>query len=411
MRPVAEKTAMLERVPHEDAETEPAAPGDCIARARQLAPFIAAHSARIEREREIVPEVLDALHNARMFRMLLPRSCDGEEVAPATYVQAIEEIAKADASTAWCLSQGSGSSMSAAYVAPHVARDVFGSPRAVLASGPAGPDARAVVVEGGYRVTGTWGFASGIRHATVLGGHCNVANADGTLRLGADGKPIERTVFAPKASGAVTDNWHVVGLKGTGSNTYTITDLFVPEDHAFSRDAVENCREKGPLYRFSTYQMFGTGFAGIALGIGRASLDAFMTLAGEKTPYRTGRVLRENGVIQSQVALCEAKLTASRALLLQTLQQLWEVAAKGENLTIAHRAKLRLAATYASHQAKDVVDTVYHAAGATAIFESNPFERRFRDIHTVIQQIQGQFSNFELVGQVLLGLPSQTKLI
>ena len=402
---------MLERVSSGESRTEPNAASDCIARARQLAPLIAAHSSRIEHEREISPEVLSALHDARLFRMLLPRSCDGEEVAPAIFMQAIEEIAKADASTAWCLAQGSGSSMAAAYVAPKVAREVFGDPRAVMASGPSGTSAKAVVVEGGYRVTGTWAFASGIRHATVLGAHCNLAEADGTLRLGADGKPVERTVLAPKESGTITDVWHVVGLKGTGSNTYSIADLFVPEDHTFNRESAENRRETGPLYRFTTYQLYGTGFAGIALGIARAALDAFIGLAAEKVPYRTMKVLRENAVVQSQVALAEAKLGSSRALLLQTLHALWETASKGENLTLAQRATLRLAASYAIHQSKDVVDTVYHAAGATAIFESNPFERRFRDVHTVIQQVQGQFSNFELVGQVLLGLPSPSKLI
>jgi hypothetical protein len=96
---------------------------------------------------------------------------------------------------------------------------------------------------------------------------------------------------------------------------------------------------------------------------------------------------------------------------MQILQQSWETAVQGDALALSQRATLKLAGTYAVHQAKDVVDTVYHAAGATAIFESNPFERRFRDVHTVIQQVQAQFANFEMVGQVLLGLPSPSKLI
>jgi alkylation response protein AidB-like acyl-CoA dehydrogenase len=400
---------MLERVSGAESRAEPAA--DCIARASELAPLIAAHSDRIERERKLSPEVLSALHDARLFRMLLPRSCDGEEVAPAVFMQVIEEIAKADASTAWCLAQGSGSSMAASYVGPKAAREFFGDPRAVLASGPAGPDAKAVVADGGYRVTGSWAFASGINHATVLAAHCNVAERDGTLRRGADGKPVERTVLAPIRSGTVSDVWHVVGLRGTGSNAYSFTDLFIPEEHTFSRESVENCREKGPLYRFTTYQLYGTGFAAIALGLARTSLEAFVKLAADKVPFRRMQVLRENAVIQSQVALCEARLNSSRAWLLQTLDALWETAARGENLPLKQRAELRLAATYAIHQAKDVIDTVYHAAGATAIFASNPFERRFRDMHTVIQQVQGQAGNFELVGQVLLGLPSQSKLI
>ena len=99
------------------------------------------------------------------------------------------------------------------------------------------------------------------------------------------------------------------------------------------------------------------------------------------------------------------------AICCRPCSETWATAVRGEALSLPQRAALKLAGTYAVHQAKDVVDTVYHAAGATAIFESNPFERRFRDVHTVIQQVQAQFANFEMVGQVLLGLPSPSKLI
>ena len=141
-------------------------------RARALAPLIAAQADRIERQREIVPEVLAALHDARLFRMVLPRSVGGLEVDPMTLMQTIEEIAKADGSTAWCLSQASGCSVAAAYVAPEVAREVFGDARAVMASGPLGSDPKAVAVADGYRVSGSWSFASGIKHASWLACHC-----------------------------------------------------------------------------------------------------------------------------------------------------------------------------------------------------------------------------------------------
>ena len=344
--------------------------------------------------------------------MLLPRSCGGEEVAPAVFMQAIEEIAKADASTAWCLAQGSGSSMAAAYLTPAAARTFFGDPRAVMASGPFGTTAKAVVAEGGYRVTGTWAFASGIRHATVLGAHCSVAEPDGTSRLGADGKPVERTVLAPKASGTVEDVWHVVGLKGTGSNTYSISDLFIPEDHTFNRELAENRRESGPLYRFSTYQLYGTGFAGIALGIGRAALDAFVALACEKTPYRRMQVLRDNAVVQSQVALCEAQA-----------QRLARIHAADAERIVGHRLTGREPDAAAARDAaacRRSRDPPGQGRGRYRL----PCGRRHRDLreqsvraplprraHGASSRSRAQFSNFELVGQVLLGLPSQTKLI
>ena len=394
---------MLERV-HDSAS-------DCIARARDLGPLIATYAAHTEQARELAPEVLAALHEARLFRLLLAKSCDGWEAEPATFLQVVEEIAKADASTAWCVVQASGCSMSAAYVAPEVAREIFGPARAVMAWGPVGPKAKAVPVAGGYRASGTWSFASGIKHASWLGCHCPVVEADGTPRMGPDGKPAERTMLIPKASAEVDDIWHVVGLKGTGSDKYVIDDLFVPDAYTFTRESAADRRETGPLYRLTTFHLFGIGFAAIALGLARASLDAFIALAAHKTPMTKTFILRDNAVVQSQVALAEAKLASSRTYLLQAVHDAWDTVARGEVLALPQRAMLRLAATYAVHQAKDVVDTAYHAAGATAVFESNPFERRFRDVHSVIQQVQSQFANFEMVGQVLLGLPSQSKLI
>jgi alkylation response protein AidB-like acyl-CoA dehydrogenase len=397
---------MLERV-----SSGPSGTAECIARARELAPLIAAQAARTEREREIAPEVLTALSDTRLFRMLLPKSCDGLEVEPATFMQAVEELAKADGSTAWCVVQACGCSMAAAYVEPQVAQEIFGDPRAVLAWGPIGPDVKAVAAAGGYRASGNWSFASGIKHAGWLGCHCPVLEADGTPRRAPDGKPAERTMLIPKASARINDIWHVIGLKGTGSDNYAIEDLFVPDLYTFTRESAADRRERGPLYRFTTFHLYGIGFAAIALGLARASLDAFVALAATKVPKTKTFVLRDNAVVQSQVALAEAKLASARAYLLAVLHETWAVAVRGEAISLAQRAALKLAGTYAVHLGKDVVDTVYHAAGATAIFEDNPFERRFRDVHTVIQQVQAQFANFEMVGQVLLGLPSQSKLI
>jgi alkylation response protein AidB-like acyl-CoA dehydrogenase len=274
-----------------------------------------------------------------------------------------------------------------------------------------GPTVKAVAVAGGYRASGSWSFASGIKHATWLGGHSPVLEPDGSPRLAPDGKPAERTVLFAKASARVNDIWRVIGLKGTGSDNYGIEDLFVPDRYTFTRESDADRRERGPLYRFTTYHLYGIGFAAIALGLARACLDEFVALAATKVPKTKTFVLRDNAVVQSQVALAEAKLASARAYLLGVLAESWTTAARGEALPLAQRAALKLAGTYAVHQGKDVVDTAYHAAGATAIFEANPFERRFRDVHTVIQQVQAQAANFEMVGQVLLGLPSPSKLI
>jgi indole-3-acetate monooxygenase len=382
---------------------------DWIARAKDVAPVIARAADRIEAEREIPDAVITALHNRQLFRMLLARSCGGGETEPAVYVQAIEEIARADGSTAWCVNQASGGTVAAAYLAPEVARAIFGDARAVAASGPT--LGTAVAVDGGYRVSGAWAFASGSKHATWLAAHCLVQEADGTPRLGTDGEPFQRTMLFPKRHATFTDIWHVIGLKGTGSDKYTVTDLFVPADYSYTREFAPDRRETGPLYRFSNYQLFGVGFAGVALGLARAMLDAFIPLAGQKTPHNTGQLLRENALVQFQTGFAEAQLQSARTFLLQLLRDMWEMAVKGEPFPVDLRAQLRLATTFAIVQARDVVDTVYQAAGATAIFAGNPFERRFRDMHTVSQQVQAHASNFELIGQHFLGMQPKSRFL
>jgi alkylation response protein AidB-like acyl-CoA dehydrogenase len=275
----------------------------------------------------------------------------------------------------------------------------------------AGPAGVARVVEGGYRVTGRWGFASGGRHATWLGGHSRVQERDGAMRIDAEGKPLERTMLFPKHEAVMTEDWQVMGLRGTGSDSYAVTDLFVPQDHTLSRDIDHERRETGLLYRFSTTHIYASGFGAVALGIARGALDAFKALAQEKTPQSTTRMLRDSAVIQMQVALAEAKLGAARSYLLQTLRDIWDSVGQTGAVTLDQRMAIRLAATFASHQAREVVDVAYHEAGATAIFASNPFERRFRDVNTVSQQVQARTAHFETVGAHLLGLQPSLRFI
>jgi alkylation response protein AidB-like acyl-CoA dehydrogenase len=382
-----------------------------VIRARAIAPLIAAAAPRIEAGRELPPDVLDALHGAGLFRCLLPRSCGGEETQPADYVPMIEAIAMADASTAWCLGQNSGCAMTAAYLKPEIAQEIWGSnPRGVLAWGMA-PGSIATVVDGGYRVTGRWHFASGSRHATWLGAHCNVRERDGSLRAGEDGKPIERTMLFPRDKAAITDNWRVLGLRGTGSDSYGVTDLFVPDDYSVDRESDAERREPGTLYQFTAMNLYASGFAGVALGIARGALDEFLLLVGVKTPTGSVRALRESGVVQRELALAEARLRAARGLLLQTLRDTWDAIAARGHMTMDERMSIRLATTFAIHQAKEVVQVTWQEAGATAIFDANPFERRFRDMHTVTQQVQGRSTHFEAVGQHMLGLTPNMRFI
>jgi alkylation response protein AidB-like acyl-CoA dehydrogenase len=380
-----------------------------LRRARELGPELAAAAADIEHHSELPEAIVESLIERGFFRLLLPRSLGGAELPPAAYVRVIEEIAKHDASTAWCLGQACGCSMTAAYLSPQVAREIFGEPRGIVAWGPPGP-AEARIAPGGYRLSGTWSFASGSHHATWLGAHVAVLGEDGSPWLRRDGSPIFRTLLFPKTSVAMEDTWHVIGLRGTGSDTYQADNLFIPEDHAVERGAETKPCEPGLLYAFSSSNIYSAGFAGVALGIARGVAEAFIDLARDKIPRGAKRTLRDNNVIQAQVAQSAAKISAARAFLLRSLNEIWYEAGRSGRLSLDHHMTIRLASTWAIHQAREAVDTLYHAAGATAIFEDNPFERRFRDIHTVVQQYQGRQTHFETVGQVLLGLGPESTM-
>jgi indole-3-acetate monooxygenase len=382
---------------------------DYVARARSLGPVLAAAADEIERNRELPQAVVNALIDNGLFRLLQPRSLGGAELDPMTYMQVVEQLASLDASTGWCVEQANGCSMVAAFLDPEVAHEIFGPPDGIIAWGPIGP-AELSVVPGGFRLTGAWNFASGSHHASWLGAHVVMHGADGAPSSRTGGGGILRTLLFPKSSATMTDIWHVVGLRGTGSDRYSVTDLFIPEDHTVLRDAQIAPREPGRLYCFSSGNMYAVGVAGVALGIARGMITDFTELATEKVPRGARQRLCENQVIQSQRAQAEARLSSARAYLLSGLAETWEAVGETGELSLEQNTKIRLASTWAIDQAREVINTLYHSAGATAIFDNRPFERRFRDMHTASQQAQGGQAHYETIGRVLFGLAPDTTM-
>jgi indole-3-acetate monooxygenase len=377
---------------------------DWVARARALGPTIAASADEVERLRELPRSLTLALAEAGLFRLLQPRELGGGELTPMEFSDVMGEVAYHDASTAWCVGQGNGCGLAAAFLDPAVAREIFGPVDGILAWGPPGnPEVKRV--PGGYRLTGTWAFASGSHNASWLGAHILEHGPDGTPVKRAGGGTVLRSLLFPKSQAVITDTWHVMGLRGTGSDQYSVTDLFIPEDHTILHDRGRTpAKTGGQLYRFSFSNLYASGFAGLALGVARGFYDSFVELAVGKTARGAKTTLRHNQVVQSQVAQASARLRSARAFLIMSLQEIWDTVAETGEVTLDHNATIRLASTWAIKQAREVVDELYHAAGATAIFDAQPFERRFRDIHTIAQQMQGAQRHFETVGEILLGL-------
>ena len=370
--------------------------------ARTLAPQIRACAATIEAERELPRPLFEALADAGLFHLALPRSLGCPELDLPDYVQVIEEMGKADASTAWAINQGAIFATFAARMPHEIARAIWvDTPRAVVANTPL-PTAQAVVVPGGYRVTGRQGFSTGCRHAAWLAAHCQVIE-DGKPRSLPDSRPDVRYLFVPVAEAELLDTWHVRGLRGTGTHHFAVDDVFVPAERTVLAEGAP-LLESGPLYRVPRTLVFASGDAAVALGVARAALEAFVELAGAHSPRRMVGHLRDQPMVQADMGHAEACVRSGRALLMEAVRDAWAAATAGA-VGIEQRAALRLATTHAIRLAAEAVDIVYNAAGPTAAYESHVLQRQFQDIHVITQHIQARRAHYEVLGRYWLGLP------
>jgi len=372
---------------------------DPVSRARLLGPEVAAAADEIERSQVIPEPLLTHIHDARLARILLPHSVGGDQLDPWTYLRAIEEISRHDGSVGWNLFVANSAALIAPFIPLETARAIFSDQRAWVSWGPPN-QYKAQAAPGGYRVSGVWHFASGSRQATWMGAHCPVTEPDGSLRLNRFGRPTTRTLLFRKEHAEPIYDWNPIGMRGTASEGYRVTDLFVPEAYSGTREDPSLRRDTGPLYAFTMQGLYAVGVAAVALGIARGMLDAFIALAAEKTPRGLQR-LADSPVVQADVARGQAQLGAARAWLVEILKDVWATADDIAPIGLDARVRVRLGCAHAITSAVEVADYVFKAAGTSAIFPGTPFERRFRDIHTLSQQIQSRDSHFEAVGRVM----------
>jgi len=379
-------------------------------RARALQPLLDAHGPEMDRRREMTPEVVEALVEADLLRLLLPRSLGGQEIHLVDYARTIEALGYADASVGWFINQSNvSSSTSAAAMPAETARAMWGTPDTGLAWGARHGRSKAIRVEGGYRLTGTWSFASGGRHTTWLGAHSATQNPDGTPLM-RYGKPDDRSFVFRRSEATIIDDWQVLGLRGTGSDSYTVEDLFVPDERAPARDALQERREKGPLYTLMSTLLYATGFCSVTLGVGRRLFDSYVELARGKHSRASPNAMAINNAVQREIGQFEARLSAARAFLHEAALEAYEAAA-ADKLTLDHRIRLRLATTHGMNEATEVSVACYRAAGTTAIMNSAPFERRFRDAMSASQHLQAMMPHIEMVGRHIIGVDNPVQHI
>jgi alkylation response protein AidB-like acyl-CoA dehydrogenase len=375
-------------------------------RARELGPVLAARSAEIETARRLPDDVVAQLHDAALLRLFVPRRFGGEECAAREGFDAIEELAYHDGATGWCAMIGLTTSLLAGHLAPEHAEAIYGEPRAAT-GGFAAPVGRARLVGESVEMSGRWSWGSGIHHSTWFGGGCLVEGAEPG---GARGRPRWIFPLVPIAEVEVLDTWYTSGLCGTGSTDYRIERAVVPAGRWVELGAesgVTEPREPGPLYRLPTFAALAAGIASVALGLARRALDELVQLAGAKKPSGSSRALAERPATQEGVARAEAGLLAARALLDRALADAWATAGAGRLPKLEERRALRLASTHATLSAAEAIDRLYHLAGGTAVYQSSPLQRVFRDVHVATQHAMVAPRTYELGGRLRLGLPTE----
>jgi alkylation response protein AidB-like acyl-CoA dehydrogenase len=372
-----------------------------LKRAGPLAEKVAACADQIDSERQMPPDLAAELADDGFFRLLLPRSLGGAELAHPDFRRILRVFGQADASVAWCLNQNNVFSTNSVRMPEETAREIWGDQRAVVTNGPPTAAVKAVPVEGGYRLSGQWNFSSGNDHATWIAALAPVGVPDQKQDASVN-REGARILLMPKKDVHILDLWQVQGLRGTGSFSFKVEDLFVPAARSYEPGSPP--AEEGPLYKIPTGLLFGSGFATVALEVARKSLDIAVETAARRVPRQASTLLRNIPTTHRDIGRAEATWRSADAFLRSAADAVWEDAVGNSKLDLERRIALRLASTHAIRMAAQVVDTAYSLCGAGAIFASNPIQRRFQDMHVITQHTQGSYAHYDTAGQFLLGL-------
>ncbi|QYN35987.1 acyl-CoA dehydrogenase family protein [Pseudonocardia sp. DSM 110487] len=360
----------------------------------QLAPRIEQTRAANATQRRLPDELAREMAEAGLFALLVPRALGGLELDPLSAADVVEAASRIDGSAGWAVMIGTQSAWFAAFLPPPVAERVIGRPAATLA-GVLRPGGRAVPVDGGYRVSGRWGFASGCTYADHLYGTCLVEQADGQREL--------RLVYVPSADATILDTWRSVGLRATGSHDFTVRDVAVGEEWTLPMPVLGDAPHDGPLYRDGYQNLAFVLQAAQALGVARGSLVAFTELAEGTVRWLSGAPLRDRPMVQIAVARAEAKVASARAWLREAVAEVWDTILAGDPPDPRQRIRVRLAITHGISTAVGVADVLQRVAGAAAVPEDHPLQRGFQDLRTAAAHVQAAPSIFEMAGGLLLG--------
>ena len=367
-----------------------------VDRARQLAPVILEHAQEAERERRLSRPVLDALREAGLLRMFVPRSLGGLEATPITRALVVEELSAHDTAAGWTLENPLDWAYLCARLPDQGAEEIYHRGVDIVIAAQFGRPLNATSTDAGYRISGRAPFVSNCYDADWIASTAFVDGDHESLIM----------VYLPRAKCEVLDTWDAMGMRGTGSHDISVSDVLVPKYRTFSMapQFETGSHYRGPLYRFPLTGIAATGIPTVLLGTARKAIDQVTELALHKTPVASPSTLKERSSAQAKLAKAEAVLRSGRLLLYDTVSEAWQVSLEGGTHSMKQRADLLLAATHAVSSAVKAVELACSIAGTTAFRASSPFERWFRDAQTLKHHAFAAEGRYETVGQVYFGL-------
>ena len=372
---------------------------DLLSQVEEIRPIVLAHRDEADRIRRQPQPIVDAMVERGFNRLLLPEDLAGGGVDLPSFMRAVEIVSAMDGSAGWNFAIGAAAGMFVGHLEEPLAREIAADPACCVVATLA-PTGRLFPADGGYRISGQWRWGSCGWNSTWGLFGCFVFDGD-RPRMTPEGMPAMCQAVLPRAAFEILDGWNTGGMRGTGSVDIAVREQFVPEAHTATLFRAEPWHS-APVYRLPMTAL-GPVLTAVCFGIARAAIDAVVDIAAGKVPMGSRTLLRDFPRVQEDVATAEAVLGAARGYLYEHVEQMWDLAVRGEPISMDLRAIIRRGVTYGGQSAARAVDLMYAAAGGSAAFEG-VIERCFRDVHVAVSHVTMSRGMMEDAGRVQLGL-------
>jgi alkylation response protein AidB-like acyl-CoA dehydrogenase len=368
--------------------------GDLLGAVERIGPLIAKHAAAAEADRQLSGAVYQAMYDAGLYAMLAPKAYGGLELHSTACIRVWEAVARIDAAAAWNLVMNQAIAAYSAWLPSKGIAELYAAGIPTIA-GALHPPAKAVRVDGGWRITGQVPFGSGCHQAQWL-----------VMPAQEEGADAPFGAFLRQESATILDTWHTLGMRGTGSADFAVTDLLVPEHLTVPVAPLRSPPPgvEGPLYRMWPWSGI-VGEAAVSVGAAAAAVDTAVHPCKTKTPAYQGTALRDQQLAQFLIAKARARVAASRDTVTRAAEFAYDdVERSGELLSPEAKIRLQLAVSFAAEACAEAVRLVNDAVGTSSIRIGQPFERHFRDTHTLLQHSDKSSPRYASAGRLMFGL-------